>query len=172
VTITVDGGKCCLCHAADLAKDAKRRAKNKNNLVTRSVHEGRARKTLMFTSIPLVAPPGASSTSFLEEGVSDKQWGRLFSWALKHQRHTTDLHGKKGTFRKIYRNAANLRVLDDVARAIGITGTPGTRETPGQRVLRLYSFMTRPAKLKAVLRGVSTSGRVNWDKVRRECGAR
>jgi hypothetical protein len=171
VTITVNRGICCLCHAADLAKDAKRRAKNKNDLVTRTAHENRARKTLRFTPVLLVAPPGASSTSFLEEGVSDTQWGRLFSWALK-QRHTTDLHGKKGTFRKIYSNKANLRVLDDVARTIGITGTPRTRETPGQRVLRLYSFITIPAKLNAVLRCVSTSGRVDWDQVRRVCGAR
>jgi hypothetical protein len=170
--ITVNrNGVCSVCHARLLRTKAKARAKAKHNLVHRSSSEKHARRLCGFSPMPLQAPPTAMDTSFLEDDVTDAQWSGIVAFALQ-QRHTTDTHGARGTFRVIHPNKNNLRVVATTARALGLFGTPRTRETGAQRFLRLYAFITLRSKWKVIEAAYGDVHGVHWETVRRTCGAR
>merc|ERR1712216_614651 len=119
------------------------------NLVNRDTSEKHARRMLGFSPMPLQKPPTRQDTTFMEDGVTDVQWSGMVAFALQ-QLHTTDTHGARGTFREIRPNKVNLRAVDSTAREIGLFGTPGTRETGAERLLRLYAFITLPTKWKVI----------------------
>ena len=152
-------------------RSAKSRARTKYNLVHRSTFEKHARRLLGYSPMPLQAPPTAMDTSFMEDGVTDAQWSAMVAFAVQ-QRHTTDTHGARGTFRVIRPNTDNLRAVDTMARALGLFGMPRTRETGAQRFLRLYAFITLRSKWKVIEEMFDDTHGVNWERVRRECGDR
>ena len=136
----VSNGICYFCRADN--NDVKRahRERVAANATTLSPGQLAAHLLLGMEALSMEELPTQGSTSIDE--VSNIVLDRVLNYALSIV-YRTDKHGERGKFRKLNKNAKQMKVLAVEAERFGVYGRSGTKENGAQQLFRLYNFLTR-----------------------------
>ena len=151
--------------------------RNKNNLHNRqSRHKKRISRTLLqpqqrlarkqlSIQVPTLRPPPTQLQTRLHE-VSLSFLSTFYLYIQTYMKHTSNKNGKKGMFRKILKNKKNQLQWDLLAIRFKMFGTVGTLETGGEKIARMYHYLTLENTTKRIKRSFNKeTGTINWSNV-------
>ena len=164
----VDQSLCSFCRATVQERNRRSREKNKLSQTLLSPAQREARQQLGMYMPTLSPLPTAKQTCLSEVSVPTLR--AIWWFFLKHMRHTSNKHGKKDCFKTIKNNRKNRLNWSKMASRYKIFGTAGTHETGGEKLARLYHFITLKTTVVRIRR-CSEHGVVDWKTVMKERGA-